>query len=150
MSDTPRTDALKIPSEAMLLVGQKGIPEQIVKAMLTLGDHARQLERELAEANAKCDYYWQQRAEQVEAELKAERELAANKEVLRVTELHKGLMALADERYHQALDELAEAKRDAERIDWLEENVSAIRDIGWLGGVQIRSYIDTAMRAKEG
>ena len=118
MSDTPRTDALKIPSEAMLLVGQKGIPEQIVKAMLTLGDHARQLERELAEANANCDYYWQQRAEQVEAELKAERELA-------------------------------EAKRDAERINWMEQNLSAIRDIGWLGGVQIRSYIDTAMRSKE-
>lgn len=47
MSATPRTDALKIPSEALLLLGQKGIPEQIVKAILTLGDHARQLETEL-------------------------------------------------------------------------------------------------------
>lgn len=42
---TPRTDALKIPSEAMLLLGQKGVPEQIVKAILTLGDHAREMER---------------------------------------------------------------------------------------------------------
>ena len=44
---TPMTDKLKIPSEALLLLGQKGVPEQIVKAILTLGDHARQLEREL-------------------------------------------------------------------------------------------------------
>lgn len=48
-SDTPRTDALKIPSEALLLLGNKGVPAQIVKAILTLGDHARSLERELSE-----------------------------------------------------------------------------------------------------
>jgi hypothetical protein len=49
---TPRTDKLKIPSETFLLLGQKGVPEQIVKAILTLGDHARQLERELAAGHA--------------------------------------------------------------------------------------------------
>lgn len=45
-SGTPRTDTLKIPSEAMLLLGQKGVPEKIVQAILALGDHARNLERE--------------------------------------------------------------------------------------------------------
>lgn len=55
MSDTPRTDTLKIPSEALLLLGQKGIPERIVQAILALGDHARQLERELAAAIAERD-----------------------------------------------------------------------------------------------
>ena len=49
-SSTPRTDTLKIPSEALLLCGQPGVPAQIVKAIQTLGDHARQLERELEEA----------------------------------------------------------------------------------------------------
>ena len=49
---TPRTDKLKIPSEALLLIGQKGVPEQIVKAILMLGDHARTLERELAAAQS--------------------------------------------------------------------------------------------------
>ena len=102
----------------------------------------------MADAKPLLAEIWNRRA--LQSHPTAERELAeANKEVLRVTELHKGLMAHADERYHQALDKLAEAKRDAERIDWLEENVSAIRDIGWLGG-SIRAAIDAAIHAKEG
>ena len=50
MSDTPRTDALKIPSEAMLLIGQEGVPKKIVEGILILGAHARTLERELSVA----------------------------------------------------------------------------------------------------
>lgn len=46
MSDTPRTDALQIPSEVLLLLGEKGVPEQIVKAILAIGAHASQMERE--------------------------------------------------------------------------------------------------------
>ena len=45
MSDTPLTDRLKIPSEALLLLGHKGVPEKIVQAILTLGNHSRDLER---------------------------------------------------------------------------------------------------------
>ena len=52
---TPRTDKLKIPSEALLLIGQKGVPEKIVQAILALGDHARQLERELSAARRELD-----------------------------------------------------------------------------------------------
>ena len=49
----------------------------------------------------------------------------------------------------RALQSQPTVERDAERIDWLEENVSAIRDIGWLGG-SIRAAIDAAINAKEG
>lgn len=41
--------------------------------------------------------------------------------------------------------ELAEARRDAERLDWMDKNVTAIRDIGWLYG-PIRAAIDAAMK----
>jgi hypothetical protein len=50
--ETPRTDALKIPSEALFLLGNKGVPQKIVEAILTLGDFARQLERENAALSA--------------------------------------------------------------------------------------------------
>lgn len=36
---------------------------------------------------------------------------------------------------------------DAERLDWMEKNVSAIRDIGWING-PIRDAIDRARSAK--
>lgn len=50
--------------------------------------------------------------------------------------------------YANTLRAAAEAAmRDARRLDWIERNVSAIRDIGWLGG-DLRSAIDTAS-AKE-
>lgn len=39
-----------------------------------------------------------------------------------------------------------DAKKDAERIDWMQKNVSAIRDIGWLNG-DLRAAIDQARGA---
>jgi hypothetical protein len=79
---TPRTDALKIPSEALLLLGQKGVPEQITKAILTLGDHSRQLERELSA-------------------MRAENE--------RIISTHKGLMQFQEQRTEVTDRELAAA-----------------------------------------
>ena len=73
-SETPETDALVIPSEALLLVGQKGVPERIVEAILKLGEHARSLERRLQEALDRNDYWivklaeCRQRAERGEKE----------------------------------------------------------------------------------
>lgn len=59
MSDTPRTDALKLPSEILLLLRQRGVPEKVVEAILALGNHARDLERELGSARVvarpKCE-----------------------------------------------------------------------------------------------
>jgi len=52
---TPMTDKLKIPSEALLLLHKKGVPEKIVEGMLILGEHARTLERALAAAKAEVE-----------------------------------------------------------------------------------------------
>ena len=47
---TPRTDAFEIPSEVVLFIGQKGVPEKVVQAILGFRDFARQLERDLSAA----------------------------------------------------------------------------------------------------
>lgn len=108
-SDTPRTDALKIPSEALLLLGNKGVPAQIVKAILTLGDHARSLERELSEVTRERSQLltWREidkdartglleaRSAAETALVAAERELEELHEALRLAHSHLDMSALA-------------------------------------------------------
>lgn len=50
MSDTPRTDSLKLPSEVLLPASEKHLGYSVRDAIQIIGDHARQLERELIAA----------------------------------------------------------------------------------------------------
>ena len=52
MSDTPRTDAIRFPSEVLLPASEKHLGYSVKETVRILGDHARQLERELTDARA--------------------------------------------------------------------------------------------------
>lgn len=59
-SDTPRTDAVRLPSEVLLPASEKHLGSAVRGAIQILGDHARQLEREIiairnAIATDRCD-----------------------------------------------------------------------------------------------
>lgn len=134
MSKIPRTDTLKIPSEALLLLGQKGVPEQIVTAILVLGDHARQLERELSRFEA--------------AEAKLPKPVIYYDPSGKKTHMHSTRYFVFFQDYHDVYStavkaiaereelrtEVESLRKDAERYRWLRKRYSAAdadyRDFG--------------------
>lgn len=84
------------------------------------------------------------RAEAAEAQV-AELE----KENKRILATHVVVMKEADRMRDELIAQVAELRKDAERLDWIEKHVSAIRDIGWLSG-SIREKIDAAKESGNG
>jgi len=146
--ETPRTDALKIPSEALFLLGNKGVPQKIVEAILTLGDFARQLERENAALSAQVAAITKERDQFLRELEEAESDIAgywltqkqrAEAAEAQVAELQHDIsrqMAIATEHVNRA--EAAEAQVAGLRreLDEVQKECDGMRAIGlvdWKG-----------------